>query len=330
VGAGRRERDRRRDLPRVPLRYFARRVLALEEERPDEVLLAPLARGRFVHAVFQAFFEHWQQAGRGAVTARNLDAARVRFRSTVDELLPRLPEPIARSSARACSHRGPVRLGERVLVLEASDGTEVLERRLEHELNGTYVLETEDGPRTVAVRGKADRIDLLADGTLRVIDYKTGRAPQAGRACNCPSMPPVPSGSSLATSAARGAWGAQGTWRSASRGPSCPSSPASRPASARCGTASRASCGRSRRSRQAGSRRVPRSCDSARAARSRRCAARTTWMREPHDAAARAFASDPRENVVLEASAGTGKTSVLVARYLALLDAGWIRPTCWR
>ena len=45
-------------------------------------------------------------------------------------------------------------------------------------------------------------------------------------------------------------------------------------------------------------------------------------MREPHDAAARAFASDPRENVVLEASAGTGKTSVLVARYLALLDAG--------
>ncbi len=40
------------------------------------------------------------------------------------------------------------------------------------------------------------------------------------------------------------------------------------------------------------------------------------------DDAARAFAVDPRENVVLEASAGTGKTSVLVSRYLTLLAAG--------
>jgi ATP-dependent helicase/nuclease subunit A len=43
---------------------------------------------------------------------------------------------------------------------------------------------------------------------------------------------------------------------------------------------------------------------------------------EPPDAPARAFATDPRHNVVLEASAGTGKTTVLVRRYLALLDAG--------
>jgi ATP-dependent helicase/nuclease subunit A len=40
------------------------------------------------------------------------------------------------------------------------------------------------------------------------------------------------------------------------------------------------------------------------------------------DAAARAFAVDPAENVVLEASAGTGKTRVLVERYVNLLRAG--------
>jgi len=40
------------------------------------------------------------------------------------------------------------------------------------------------------------------------------------------------------------------------------------------------------------------------------------------DQAARQFAMDPRENVVLEASAGTGKTTVLVHRYLNLLRAG--------
>ena len=44
-------------------------------------------------------------------------------------------------------------------------------------------------------------------------------------------------------------------------------------------------------------------------------------VRDP-DEAARRFAVDPHHNVVLEASAGTGKTSVLVARYLNLLKAG--------
>ncbi|MEO8074693.1 MAG: UvrD-helicase domain-containing protein [Acidobacteriota bacterium] len=40
------------------------------------------------------------------------------------------------------------------------------------------------------------------------------------------------------------------------------------------------------------------------------------------DASARDYAIDPRNNVVLEASAGTGKTSVLVWRYVNLLKAG--------
>ena len=45
-------------------------------------------------------------------------------------------------------------------------------------------------------------------------------------------------------------------------------------------------------------------------------------MSEAADAAARRRAVDPRRNVVLEASAGTGKTTVLVTRYLNLLGAG--------
>jgi ATP-dependent helicase/nuclease subunit A len=44
--------------------------------------------------------------------------------------------------------------------------------------------------------------------------------------------------------------------------------------------------------------------------------------RELTDARDRAAAVDPRRNVVLEASAGTGKTRVLVDRYINLLDAG--------
>ena len=42
----------------------------------------------------------------------------------------------------------------------------------------------------------------------------------------------------------------------------------------------------------------------------------------PVDQSARTYATDPRHHVVLEASAGTGKTRVLVDRYLALMAAG--------
>lgn len=42
----------------------------------------------------------------------------------------------------------------------------------------------------------------------------------------------------------------------------------------------------------------------------------------PRDQSARDYAVDPAHNVVLEASAGTGKTAVLTTRYLRLLEAG--------
>ncbi len=47
-----------------------------------------------------------------------------------------------------------------------------------------------------------------------------------------------------------------------------------------------------------------------------------TEAQDSPDALARRYAVDPRHNVVLEASAGTGKTSVLVERYLNLLPEG--------
>jgi ATP-dependent helicase/DNAse subunit B len=62
----------------------------------------------------------------------------------------------------------------------------VLERLLEHPLEGTFVFEGASGPREVRVRGKTDRIDLLADGTLRIIDYKLGRAPKPARVLQLP------------------------------------------------------------------------------------------------------------------------------------------------
>ena len=61
-----------------------------------------------------------------------------------------------------------------------------MERLLEYQLEGTFTFAAADGPRRLTLRSKADRIDLLEDGTLRVVDYKTGRAPEKRRSLQLP------------------------------------------------------------------------------------------------------------------------------------------------
>jgi RecB family exonuclease len=47
---------------------------------------------------------------------------------------------------------------------------------LERELTEELKIESGETQRIVKLKGKADRIDQLPDGTIRVIDYKTGNA----------------------------------------------------------------------------------------------------------------------------------------------------------
>ena len=70
--------------------------------------------------------------------------------------------------------------------MEAARPVAVVERLLEQRLDGEFTFETANGLRTVALRGKADRLDLLADGTFRLIDYKLGWPPQRTRAMQLP------------------------------------------------------------------------------------------------------------------------------------------------
>src|SRR4030095_4222989 len=58
------------------------------------------------------------------------------------------------------------------------------ERWLEYRLEGVFTLGATGAP--VPLRGVADRIDLLPDGRLRVIDYKSGAAPDPKRALQAP------------------------------------------------------------------------------------------------------------------------------------------------
>lgn len=172
-----------------PFKFFAQHVLRLEEEPDDEEVMDPRHQGLFVHAVFEEFFKTWQAKGGGAITPSNLDEARELFAAVVDRELEKQPISPAEAGlerTRLLGSPAAAGLGEAVLRMEAERPVQVVARLLEHRLDGPLTIDTESGTRVVQVRGKADRLDLLADGTIRLIDYKLGWAPQRPRALQLP------------------------------------------------------------------------------------------------------------------------------------------------
>ncbi|PYR36273.1 MAG: hypothetical protein DMF90_10700 [Acidobacteria bacterium] len=170
-----------------PFKFFAQHVLRLEEEPDDEEVMDPRRRGQLVHEVFEQFFRTWQAAGYGQITASNLEAARRMLTEVVERSLASLPEGEAGlERTRILGSSAAAGLGEAVFRMEAERPVPVVERLLEHPLRGRFVMETANGSRVVELRGKADRLDLLADGTFRLIDYKLGWPPDRTRALQLP------------------------------------------------------------------------------------------------------------------------------------------------
>ena len=170
-----------------PFKYFASYVLRLDEERDEEAGLSPRERGQFVHEVFQRFFAAWEEAGGGAITTASLERALALFERVAEAQLAGLPETErALERTYLLGSAAAAGLAERAFLFEIEQGTAVLERLLEHELHGEFHLAGEAGPVRLRIRGKADRIDLLEDGTLRLVDYKLGRAPKPARSLQLP------------------------------------------------------------------------------------------------------------------------------------------------
>ncbi|HET7618425.1 MAG TPA: PD-(D/E)XK nuclease family protein [Vicinamibacterales bacterium] len=170
-----------------PFKYFAAHVLRLPEEREEQGWLTPQERGQLVHEVFRDFFAAWQASGRGAITLESVDEALALFTTLAERRLEDLPEgDRALERTFLMGSAAAPGLAERAFAFEIEQGTPVVERLLEHELSGTFTFQGEEGVREVRLRGKADRIDLLADGSLRLIDYKLGRAPDRQRALQLP------------------------------------------------------------------------------------------------------------------------------------------------
>jgi ATP-dependent helicase/DNAse subunit B len=170
-----------------PFRFFSERVLGLQEDPEDEARLNPKELGIFVHEVFQKFFEEWNRQGYLGITPENLPQARLIFMDVIEPLLAKLPDDEAAvQRTRLLGSAADEGLAEAVFQLEAEWETPVRERLLEQSLDGEFDIQTETGTRRIALRGKADRIDLLEDRTFRIIDYKLSRAPDRKQALQLP------------------------------------------------------------------------------------------------------------------------------------------------
>lgn len=171
-----------------PFKYLSERVLKLGEESSDERMAAAQRRGLFLHGVFESFFSTWRDARDGcSITTSNLDAALARFGALAEQALKTLP-PSDRAVTRTwmLGSAAAPGLAERLFLLELGRPTNVIERLTEFRVDGAFVLDSGEHRRTVRLRGVADRIDLFADGTFRVVDYKANRAPDRNRALQLP------------------------------------------------------------------------------------------------------------------------------------------------
>jgi RecB family exonuclease len=170
-----------------PFKYFAAHVLRLDDEREEETGMTVIERGQFLHDLLMEFFKRWQAAGRGAIAADNTAEALALFRSLAEERLVTLsPLDRALEEGRLLGSAAAAGLAERLFAFELERDVPIVERLLEHRLEGEYTFKAGERERRIGIRAQADRIDLLADGTLRIIDYKLNRAPKLSRALQLP------------------------------------------------------------------------------------------------------------------------------------------------
>lgn len=145
-------------LAKDPYGFYAGRILRLSVLDPLRAGPDPRWLGTRVHA----FLEDWQRAG-ATPAALEIELGRLLDDPALDALarafwFPRI-EPALRWAA------------ERVWAARA-EGREPIATEVSgvHELDG------------IRLSGKADRIDRLADGSLAIVDYKTGAAPSGSAA----------------------------------------------------------------------------------------------------------------------------------------------------
>jgi len=172
-----------------PFGHFLRDILNVDEvENPeDEVVITPRDRGSLVHDILEAFIDELLDSGADQMSLSQpwSDADRVRLRTIAERVCAeyeahgltgrpvfwkRDQHRIVAELIRALDVDNTHRAGHRTRPIAAELAFGMQDARLP-----TVSLDLPDG-RSIAFRGKADRVDLGEDGTVHVVDYKTGSA----------------------------------------------------------------------------------------------------------------------------------------------------------
>jgi RecB family exonuclease len=167
-----------------PFKYFASEILRLSEDRRVTSGLTPVERGLLLHSLFERFYAEWQASGHGAIAPDTLGEALGLFGRITREALADLPQADrVLEEMRLLGSLVTRGVAERVFEIEIAAGDGVRRRLLEVDLVGSFIFPSRLGleTRTIAIRGTADRVDVLHDGALRVVDYKLGRMPDLDR-----------------------------------------------------------------------------------------------------------------------------------------------------
>ncbi|MGE4323625.1 MAG: double-strand break repair protein AddB [Sphingobium sp.] len=139
-----------------PYAFYARRVLRLSRLDPVDADAGPAWRGTTVHAILQ----HWAESGARDPMSLEREARALFDRPDVHPLLQALWQPRLVAGVRW--------IAEQVM----------LDRQAGREIAGVE-LEGRASIAGIMLTGKADRIDRLPDGTIAIVDYKTGKPPGA-------------------------------------------------------------------------------------------------------------------------------------------------------
>jgi RecB family exonuclease len=162
------------------LAYFGRNVLGLREETDAVAITAiePIDRGNLVHNVFEHLVVEWLEIPSGRrprwLQGDHLDTQLRRADELLDEFahLLQSQNKLGHHSswmAERAQIRRSIQAGLRA---EAAEGS----RPLAAELNFSGVVAVPSTAPAATFNGKIDRVDAMPDGSLRVTDFKTGKA----------------------------------------------------------------------------------------------------------------------------------------------------------
>jgi hypothetical protein len=162
-----------------PFKYFADRVLRLEEEREDEPGLTPQERGLILHEILQEFFAGWRASGRGSITVENLGEAVADFSRVAEARLAALGDADRTLERRGCSVR--TRAAERAF--SSKRQCAVVDRLLRRALDERHAA---GRGRTALDRRSRGPIASTSERRHCASSTKLGGAPKTNRRFSCP------------------------------------------------------------------------------------------------------------------------------------------------